>query len=48
VVGKGREILDQASEYVDKQREGITSRKERLAAAIEAGRQAYREEKDKM
>jgi gas vesicle protein len=48
VVGKGREILDQASDYVDKQREGITSRKERLAAAIEAGRQAYREEKDKM
>jgi gas vesicle protein len=48
VVGKGREILDQASDYVDKQKEGITSRKERLAAAIEAGRQAYREEKDKM
>lgn len=48
VVGKGREMMDQASEYVDKGREGITSRKERLAAAIEAGRQAYREEKDKM
>lgn len=48
VVGKGREILDQASEYVEKQREGITSRKERLATAIEAGRQAYREEKEKM
>jgi len=48
VVGKGREMLDDASEYVEKQREGMTSRKERLAAAIEAGRQAYREEKDKM
>lgn len=48
VVGKGREMLDHASEYVDKQREGITSRKERLAAAIDAGRQAYRDEKDKM
>lgn len=48
VVGKGREILDQASDYVEKQREGITSRKERLSAAVEAGRQAYREEKEKM
>jgi gas vesicle protein len=48
VVDRGREMLDQASDYVEKQREGITTRKERLATAIEAGRQAYREEKDKM
>jgi len=48
VVDRGREVLDQASDYVEKQREGITSRKERLTTAIEAGRQAYREEKDKM
>lgn len=48
VVDRSREMLDQASDYVEKQREGISSRKERLATAIEAGRQAYREEKEKM
>lgn len=48
VVGRGREILDEASEYVDKQREGLERRKERLAAAVDAGRQAYRDEKEKM
>src|SRR5215510_7467111 len=47
-VARGREMYDDASEYVEKQREGLDKRKERLAAAIEAGRQAYREEKDKM
>lgn len=48
VVGRGREILDDASDYVQKQRETLDKRKERLAAAVEAGRQVYREEKDKM
>ena len=47
-VHKGREILDDASEYVEKQRETLAQRKERLAAAVEAGRQAYRDEKEKM
>jgi gas vesicle protein len=45
-VAKSREMYDDASEFVDKQRETIDKRKERLAAAIEAGRQAFREEKD--
>jgi gas vesicle protein len=45
---KGREILDDASEYVDRTRETLERRKERVAAAVEAGRQAYREEKEKM
>ena len=48
VVNRGREILDEAGEYVDKQREGLERRKERLAAAVDAGRQAYRDEKEKM
>jgi gas vesicle protein len=48
VVDKGREILDQASDFVDKGKESLSTRKERLAAAIEAGRQVYRDEKDKM
>ena len=48
VVTKSREILDEASEYVEKQRDGLEKRKDRFTAAVEAGRQAYREEKDKM
>jgi gas vesicle protein len=47
VVKKGREVLDDASEYVGRQKETLDRRRERLAAAVEAGRQAYREEKDK-
>jgi gas vesicle protein len=45
---KGREIVDDAAEYVDKQRETLERKKDRLAAALDAGRQAYREEKEKM
>jgi gas vesicle protein len=45
---KGREILEDASDYVDRTRETLERRKERVAAAVEAGRQAYREEKEKM
>lgn len=48
VVGRGREILDEASDYVEKQRESLERRKERLAAAVDAGRQVYRDEKEKM
>ncbi len=45
---RGREILDDASGYVSKQRETLDRKKDRLTAAVEAGRQAYREEKEKM
>ena len=45
---KGREILDDASDYVSKQRDTLERKKDRLSAAVEAGRQAYREEKEKM
>jgi gas vesicle protein len=45
---KGREILDDAAEYVDKQRETLERKKDRVAAALDAGRQAYRDEKGKM
>jgi len=45
---KGREIFDDASDYVGKQRETLDRKKDRLAAALDAGRQAYREEKEKM
>jgi gas vesicle protein len=45
---KSREILEDASDYVDRAKESATQRKDRLSAALEAGRQAYRDEKEKM
>jgi len=45
---RGREMLDDAGEYIEKQKETIEKRRDRLAAAVEAGRQAYRDEKEKM
>jgi len=47
-VAKGREALEDASGYLDKQRETLEKRRDRLAAAVEAGRQTYRDEKEKM
>lgn len=48
VTTKGREMVDGANEYLSKQKESVERRRDRLTAAIEAGRQAYREEKEKM
>lgn len=47
-VTKGREVLDDAAGYVERQRDTLEKRRDRLAAAVEAGRQAYRDEKEKM
>lgn len=47
-VHKGREVLEDAQAYADRAKETLEKRKDRLAAAVEAGRQAYRDEKDKM
>ncbi len=47
VVGRGREIYGEASGYVEKQRGDLGQQKDRLTAAVEAGKQAYREEKEK-
>jgi gas vesicle protein len=46
-VQKSREVVDEASGYVDRQRGALEKRRDRLAAAVEAGKQAYREEKEK-
>jgi len=46
-IEKGRELAEDAGGLVDRQREAIDRRRERLAAAVEAGRQAFREEKEK-
>jgi gas vesicle protein len=47
-VERGREVADDAARYVDRQREALEKRRDRLASAVEAGRQAYRDEKEKM
>ena len=44
---KGRALVDEAAQYVERQKQEIDGRKERFTAAVEAGRQAYREEKQK-
>ncbi len=45
---KGREAAEDASGYLERQRDVLEKRRDRLAAAVEAGRQAYRDEKEKM
>jgi len=47
VSGKGREIQRQAEELVEKAKDLVTQQKEQLSAALEAGKQAYQEEKSK-
>jgi gas vesicle protein len=45
-VEKGREVAEDASGYLDRQREALERRRDRLAAAVEAGRQAFKDEKE--
>jgi gas vesicle protein len=47
VVGRSRALVDEATGYVEEGRQTMEQRKERLAAAVDAGRQAYREERSK-
>jgi gas vesicle protein len=47
VTTKGREIREQAEEAVDRARDVVAKQKEQLSAALEAGKQAYQEEKGK-
>lgn len=48
LASKGRKLKDQASSYVEKGKETLNKQKEQIAQAIEAGRQAYGEEKNKL
>jgi gas vesicle protein len=45
---KGREATEEASGYLDRQREVLEKRRDRLSAAVEAGRQTHHDEKEKM
>jgi len=47
-IERGRETAEDAAHYLERQRESLEKRRARLAAAVEAGRQAYRDEKEKM
>lgn len=40
---KGEEVRDSASDLVSRSREALQSQKENLTAALEAGKQAYRQ-----
>ncbi|MBN2370054.1 MAG: YtxH domain-containing protein [Vicinamibacteria bacterium] len=46
-VSKSRELVQDAGEFVDKQKETIKDGRDRLAAAVEAGRQAFKTERGK-
>ncbi len=45
---KAEELRARAEEYVEKGKEGLRHQRESLSAAIEAGKQAYQEEKRRM
>jgi len=47
VAVRGRELRKQAEEAVEKAKDVVTKQKEQLSAALEAGKQAYQEEKSK-
>ena len=47
-IEKRREAAEDATGYLDRQRDALEKRRDRLAAAVEAGRQAYRDEKENM
>ena len=44
---RGKELRKQAEELVEKGKDVVTKQKEQLSAALEAGKQAYQEEKSK-
>ncbi len=48
VLQASRSMSDRVTTYVDKGKEVVSSQKEQLSAAIEAGKQAYRDEKAKV
>ena len=47
VTARGRELRTQAEEVVEKAKDVVAKQKEQLSAALEAGKQAYQEEKSK-
>lgn len=48
VTERSREVFDKVTQNVDRGKETLNRQKEQLTAAIEAGKQAYQEEKRKL
>lgn len=44
---RGREVREQATDYVERGKGALSEQREHLAAAVEAGKQAYRSESQK-
>jgi gas vesicle protein len=47
VSNRTRTVADKTNSYLDKGKEVLQQQRDQLSAALEAGKQAYREEKDK-
>ena len=47
VSSRSRNVVDRTSSYVDRGKELLQQQRDQLAAALEAGKAAYRDEKDK-
>ena len=47
VTTRGRELRSQAEQAIDKAKDVVTKQREQLSAALDAGKQAYQEEKGK-
>jgi gas vesicle protein len=47
VLSASRNVGEKVSTYIDKGKEVVSTQREQIAAAIEAGKQAYRDEKAK-
>jgi gas vesicle protein len=47
IANRTREVAEKTSSYVDRGKELLQQQRDQLSAALEAGKQAYREEKDK-
>jgi gas vesicle protein len=47
VATRSKSVVDKTSEFVDRGKEMIQQKRDSLSAAFEAGKQAYRDEKEK-
>ncbi len=47
MVAKGREYVEEAEGFVERQRDALKENRDRLAAALDAGREAYRADKER-
>jgi gas vesicle protein len=46
-VARGRDLIDEAGDFVERKRESLERQRDRIATAVDAGRQAYKDEREK-